>query len=232
MKFYILTSDRLVNETCKMIDYSFKKYWPEIEVVILGYKSPDKLPVHAKFVSIGIDLGVDTICPQVSEYFESVSDKFFVFEVDDKPLVGRVNHNLFNTLVDVIKNNDKIGRIGLTKDNFRRLHKNIEHKNGLDIFENEHNTEYRISCTSSIWNKDFFVNYAKKCTTLWDFEIRGSELSKTSDWKIFGSSPWILDTGHLYRKGGKLIEKWYYGIYTGKKLPIEDIEYIKKIYLL
>lgn len=230
MNCYILTSDRLVNKTCKMIDWNFKKFWPEINVIILGYSYPDIMPTHAKFISIGVDNGVDTICSQVSSYFESIQDEFFVFEVDDKPLIHKVNHSLFNILCDVIEKDKKIGRIGLTKDNFKRSHKVVGVMGSLSIFKNDHNTKYRLSCTYSIWNKEFFIDYAKKCTTLWDFEIRGSELSKNSDWMIFGSNPWILDSGHLYRKGGKLIDCWYCGIYTSNKFSDEDVKYLRNIY--
>lgn len=229
MKYYVLTCDRLVDKTCEMVDWNFQKFWPEIEVVVLGYSTPKYKPQHSKFISLGKDLGVGSVCTQVSSFFETSDDDYFVLGVDDTPLICNVNHDSFLKLLDVIKSDKKIGRLGLTKDNYRRKH-NVLYKVGdMDVFINEHDTEYRLSLATSLWNKKFFLEYGKKSSSLWDFELKGSEISKESDWKISGSNPWLLDNGHIYKRG-KVIESWYKGIYTGVEFSKEDISFLKNLY--
>ena len=71
MKTYIWTCDKLVNQTMEMVDYFFPKYWPEANVVVLGYQPPTYQSKFASFDSMGTDLGPEAICEQLYEYFST-----------------------------------------------------------------------------------------------------------------------------------------------------------------
>ena len=65
MKTYICTCDKLINETMQMVDYFFPKYWPESDVIVLGYKNPSYDYKFAKFISLGKDTGSKNHCQQL-----------------------------------------------------------------------------------------------------------------------------------------------------------------------
>tara|TARA_R110000824_G_scaffold282940_4_gene471205 strand:- start:1768 stop:2478 length:711 start_codon:yes stop_codon:yes gene_type:complete len=233
MKTYILTSDKLVNQTVKMVDHIYPKYHPKGEVCILGYKPPITKSQIYNFKSIGVDDGPNSVCKQLFSFFNSINDEFFMIEVDDKPLLQSYNYEILDILLSKIKNNNKIGRIGLTLDNTYRRHKTIETiklKNGsMILYKNLVGENHKLSITNSLWNKTYFLKYLNGCNNLWEWEVDMSKLSNKDDWLILGSKPSVSDFSHLFKKG-RLIPTWQTSPHTRKKLDKEDIKIIKNLY--
>ncbi len=233
MKTYILTSDKLVNQTVKMVDHIYPKYHPKGKVCILGYTPPICQSKFYDFKSIGVDNGPNSVCKQLFSFFNSINDEFFMMEVDDKPSIQLYNYEILDILISKIKNNNKIGRIGLTLDNTYRQHKTIETiklKNGnMILYENLPGQNYKLSMTNSLWNKKYFLKYLNECNNLWEWEINMSKLSNKDSWQILGSKPSVSDFSHLFKKG-QIISKWHTSPHTRRKLDKEDIEIIKNLY--
>ena len=103
MKTYICTCDKLINETMQMVDHFFPKYWPESDVIVLGYKNPSCDYKFAKFISLGKDTGSKDHCQQLFNYFSNIEDKHFIIGVDDQPLVSKVNQDIIDYLENIFK---------------------------------------------------------------------------------------------------------------------------------
>jgi len=235
MKTYIWTCDKLVNQTMQMVDYFFPKYWPEANIIVLGYKPPTYKSKFAKFDSMGIDEGPEAICEQLHKYFSKIEDDYFMIGVDDQPLISRVNQKLINVIESIFKLNNDVGRCSITLCNSKRANTTIEtielDSQPVRIFENVEGTEYKLSIVYSMWNKKYFLKHLQGYTTIWDWEINASKAAVNDGWKVIGTEPAPLDYTHLFKHGG-LRQDWYYSTEkpTPKYLTLEEQKILKKIY--
>jgi len=235
MKTYICTCDKLVNETIKMVDYFFPKYWPECDLTVLGYKQPKYQSSFAKFDSLGKDIGTDVVCQQLYDYFNKIEDEHFIIGVDDQPLVSRVDQEMINYLEEVFKMNSDIGRCSITLSNAKRSNSTIDVVNinnrDVRIFENHEGVPYKLSIVYSIFNKEYFLKYLPTCTNLWDWEVNASQRSINDGWRIIGTEPSALDYTHLLKHGG-LRSDWNYSTegLEPKYLSQEEQIFLKNIY--
>lgn len=235
MKTYICTCDKLINETMEMVDYFFPKYWPESDLIVLGYKKPTYNYKFAKFISLGKDTGPNDVCKQLFNYFSKIKDQHFIIGVDDQPLVSKVNQDIINYLEEIFKINLDIGRCSITLSNAKRINSTIDtidiNKEKIRIFENHEGVPYKLSIVYSIFNREYFLKYLMESENLWDWEINGSKKSINDGWRIIGTEPAPLDYTHLY-KGGGLRADWNYsteGI-KPKFLTEEEQNILKQIY--
>ena len=54
MKIYSVTSDKQVNQSIEMHEHFMKKYWPNADINVLGYKKPTYNSNFVKFKRITI----------------------------------------------------------------------------------------------------------------------------------------------------------------------------------
>tara|TARA_R100001377_G_C3174023_1_gene104133 strand:+ start:273 stop:1025 length:753 start_codon:yes stop_codon:yes gene_type:complete len=250
MKMYIITCDKLINQTMEMIEYVQEKYWPSGDITVLGYKSPTYKSDTIKFNSLGIDSGPNVVCKQLHDYFSKLEDNHFIFCVDDMPLISSIDDNMIKYVVSLMKLNSNVGRFGLTLDNMQRSHTVIGRTENFNVIEtvvNQVNTtvgfgidaalSYKLSSTYSIWNRDYFLLYLNKFNNLWQWESQGSELSgQTDTWKILSTSIKIIDHAHIFKQG-RVKSNWKDSAYnritnTDIKMSDEDQTKIKEIYNL
>ena len=101
MNIYILTSDKNVH-VVEGLQYCVNKYWkPNPNVIILGYKEPKfEFDSNFTFVSLGEDRGAGKVGEDIINYFTKISDKYFIFSVDDFFPIREVNVDMFNNLVN------------------------------------------------------------------------------------------------------------------------------------
>jgi len=235
MKTYICTCDKLINETMEMVDHFFPKYWPESNIVVLGYKKPTYDYQFAEFVSLGEDTGPNDVCQQLFKYFSSIKDKHFIIGVDDQPLVSRVNQDVIDYLEETFKLNSDIGRCSITLSNSRRSNTTIDtvsiNNEDIRLFENHEGVPYKLSIVYSIFNKEYFLKYLQESKNLWDWEINGSKKSINDGWRIIGTESSPLDYTHLFKHGG-LRSDWNYSTEnsTLKYLTQEEQEFLKELY--
>lgn len=226
MKLYILSFDRVINESVEMVDYFFKKYWPSVDVTILGYKTPDYKSDFVKFESLGIDTGVSEVCQQLYDFFSIKDDEYFMLGMPDQPLVGYVDTELVEFLQNLVILNDDVGRCSLTLCNSTRPHNVISSEDGVTVIENIEGAEYKLSAVYSIWNKKYFLKYLKESTDLWDWEVNASAKSVNDGWRIVGSVPSPIDYTHLFKRN-ELRSDWYYSTEPGSSNVLSEDEQLK-----
>lgn len=232
MKLYILSFDRLINETIDMVDYFFSKYWSSVDVTVLGYKEPKSVSDFVKFESLGEDLGTDVVCQQLYDFFSKKDDEHFMLGQPDQPLVTEVDTVLVDFLQNLVILNNDVGRCSLTLCNSTRPHNVVDVvEDQVTIIENIEGAEYKLSAVYSIWNKKYFLKYLEESTDLWDWEVNASKKSINDGWRIMGSIPSPIDYTHLFKRN-ELRSDWYYSTEPGSSNVLSDKEQIilKQIY--
>ena len=227
MKLYILSFDKIINESIEMIDFFFKKYWNTSDITVLGYKEPTYKSDFVKFESLGVDTGVSEVCQQLHDFFSNKEDKHFMFGVPDMPLVDYVDTELVKFLQDLVVLNSNVGRCSLTLCNSTRPHKVVDTVDDrIKVIENLEGAEYKLSAVYSIWSKEYFLKYLEDSTDLWDWEVNGSTKSINDGWKIVGSVPSPIDYTHLFKRN-KLRNDWYYSTEPGSSNVLSENEQLK-----
>lgn len=188
IKIYIVACDKyrwLLKPFC----YLFNKFWgKDKEVVILGYELPDfDLPDNFTFESMGEDPGPDNWSNGIINYIKNTTDSHFILALDDMALVGDVNFEKLDKLMEYCQN-DKVGRICLIRDTVNRTHKLFETiDDDFSIIEATQDVDYRISTCWSIWNKDYFLKNIESNISPWTFEGEASKKAMWDGYHILGT---------------------------------------------
>jgi|TARA_R110000823_G_scaffold4593_12_gene18060 hypothetical protein len=183
MTVYISTSDKYVH-LLKPFSFLFNRFWSETQpVVVLGYKEPDfDLPDNFSFVSMGVSRND----PQewstgLREYFSSIDDEWFIYGTEDMFLVQAVNLESLTQLTQYMERPD-VGRISLTNDG---MMKDCTVVDG-NLIELTQDTDYRLSCIYSAWNREYMLRYLQPEMSPWEFEVKGTEQAKNDGYRILG----------------------------------------------
>jgi hypothetical protein len=190
---YIPISDQTVWIT-DLYAYLFNKYWGEkYKVVFLGFKPPQKpLPNNISFVSLNDKQigGADGWSKHLYDYFNSISDEYVLFTLEDFLPVCSPKEDILNDIYALILQNSSIGRFDLTWDSFTNCKYSLYQKldSGIEVIEIPKNVMYRISCQPAIWKKSFLLALLKQTNNPWDFEMRGSFLSNSLSEKVLALS--------------------------------------------
>tara|TARA_A100001515_G_scaffold143703_1_gene145555 strand:+ start:1000 stop:1851 length:852 start_codon:yes stop_codon:yes gene_type:complete len=184
IKIYVTICDEYL-WLLKPFYYLFNKYWgDEKEVNILGYKKPDfDLPQNFKFISLGRDNGPDEWSTGLYNFFTNIEEEHFIFIHEDSFFVDPVNFKTLNTLL-TYTDNQKVGRICLTRDTVNRNHELFDKKGDLTIVEATQDVGFRISTEASVWKRSYFLKYMIPHISAWDFEKNGSESAKRDGYHI------------------------------------------------
>ena len=228
---YIMSSDKTIDSAMSMIEYSFSKYWPESNIIVLGYREPTSTYKNVKFQSLGNDLGPNKVCSQLYDFFSSCKEEQFIFGVDDMPLMEIVDNNMIEYAHELLNLNKNIGRFGLTADNASRSHALIEQVEDNQLIKSSFNDPYKLSCTYSIWNREYFLLYLRDFENLWQLETYGSQKSIHDNWEIYSFAKGLLNHSHVFKKG-QLKGNWDRSCYTNEPLSDVDKNEMKKIYSL
>ena len=231
MKIYSVTSDVQVNQCIEMHEYFMKKYWPSAEVIVLGYKKPIYKSDFVKFDSMGTDLGIEKQMQQIYHYFLNLNENQFIFCSDDMPVTRPINLDVINYTEELLSQNKKIGRVGLTSDNVRRPHGVVAKlSDEIALIENFPNAMYKLSGTWSAWNRDYFLMYLEDSKDFWDWEVEGSKKSIQDDFRIMSFVPPPIRISHLI-KNRKFHLEWYKEAYYGDiDMYVDDQTMVKKIF--
>jgi hypothetical protein len=229
LKNYILTSDKLVDKTILLVEYFYKKYYPESKVIVLGYSEPTVKSDFVEFISLGNDTGPNIVCRSLANFFEKTEEDYFIFEVDDKPIFQKVNVDLLQDILEYMKRNGNIGRFGLTLDNTFRKYEVVCKEKELTFYRNTKGEMHKMSATNSIWKKEYFLKYLNLFDNLWQWEVDSHLLSIDDGYYCFGSIPAVTDFTHIFAKG-ILLENWNRSPHTSNFLSDEDSNFIKNLY--
>ena len=174
MKVYLLTSNKYTLKICPINIYFLNKYWPNLDVTIVGYEDVLKLedlPPNVDVVCVGNQSNFgnswsDGLIP----FFKGIPEEYFTLIFDDHILMNEVSEDRIEIIEEQfrLKNADKamIGG-GLL------LSKSTPLNDDLLLFHQ--GIMYRTSLHPAIWTKEYFLKYLKPGMTSWDFELKNPE---------------------------------------------------------
>ena len=183
MKFYVSTADKYVH-LVKPFSFLFNKFWSEEqEVVVLGYQTPNfELPDNFSFVSMGkSENNPSEWSNGLIDYFSNIDDEWFMYATEDMFVVHPVDFEALEKLKGYTKG-QRVGRIGLTNDVCRKSCFNVTD----NVVEMTQDSQYRISCITSMWNREYMLKHLKRNMTPWEFEVNGTSTSHNDGYRILG----------------------------------------------
>jgi hypothetical protein len=188
--FYIITSDAtsyILPVTC----YLYNKYWNtdgSQRFTILGNHPPEeKLPENFEFVQVKKENNIHKWTKYLYDYIlENEKSEQFIVTLDDYLPNQELGADMMEELIAYAKQNGKVGRIELGKLEEDRCEV-IQQKNGYELVRIKPDAPYRISCQTSVWNREYFLKYYNHDWTPWELEITGSEMAKNDGWEIIGT---------------------------------------------
>lgn len=165
----------------------------KINVEVVGYKKPQfDLPDYFKFVSLGTQRGPNYFAEDLIPYFQK-QDKFFIWMMEDMFIKSFYFESMRICLTMC---HPLVGRINLSGEATRQLHKIYGSYLNRTIYENLPIALYRLSTQPSIWNKDFLLKYLKHGLSPWKFETQET----TDDYLILGLDSETLEYTEGVRK--------------------------------
>jgi len=167
----------------------YNEFWDsERKVKVLGYDEPNfELPNNFEFVSLGKQTGgPQNWSNPLREYIQSLTCKYIVWSTEDLFIIENVHLDMYAHLVTMIKGDDSIGRIGLTKDiEITEKYDIVQKLERYDIIMKGQDEPFRIGGIWSLWNKDYLLKYLKPDMTPWSFE--NQEEAINDGYKILGT---------------------------------------------
>lgn len=184
----VFTSNNYIHLT-KIYAYLYNEFWtPTRKVKILGYNIPNfNFPNNFEYISLGKQIGgVENWSTSLRKYIESLTSKYIIWSTEDLFIIENVNLDIYIYLLSMMKNDDSIGRIGLTKDieltNQCITTKKFEH---YDIIMKQDNEPFRIGGIWSLWNREYLLKYLKPNMSPWEFENQSE--ANYDGYKILGT---------------------------------------------
>lgn len=226
MKFYIITCDK-TSHILKGTTYLYNKYVTgDYQFVVLGNNKPYGLPDNFEFVKIKDTDDTRRWTKSIHDYVKTQNDEYFGFALDDYLPASPANQETIDELMEYARSH-KVGRISI-----QFLSPFDEEAFGPQTFPLEghiiqqyHNTLYRISCQSSIWNREYFLKVFNHNWSPWNLELRGSKRAFHDDYETIGANPPPMNWGW----GGALSAKWP-GKINMRDVSQEDKDYFATIY--
>jgi hypothetical protein len=175
----------------KYYQYLFNKYWGNhVNVYFLGYKKPDiKFDKNIHFVSLAEkrDPSPNAWSNNLIDYFKSIDDKYFYFSLEDLLIIRPVDQKLLEACRSMMDNS--VGRIDLWNSvqfgNGRRGHVSYykTHMGVKFLIENQNPPQsvYRVSCSNSIWNKNWFLKTLERDFSTLDWETKANDGRNNND---------------------------------------------------
>ena len=246
MKILVTTSNKYIS---LLSPYSvlFNKYWPDQQVVFLGYDNPNvpKLPNNFSYVSLGQQPKTADWTTPIIPYINSLKDDYFVITVEDNMLCGHVDTHKVEVLEKEIRlgNASKAMLDSHLNWNPRFFGRTHPYKEGM--LKLDQRAQYRTSLSPAIWRKEYFLRYCKPNMTCWDFEIKNMPESQHDEAIIISldQDEWLFKHMNVYIKGSpapRFDQKLVWGSISGvskedilfiyKHLP-ENVQQANKVYL-
>jgi len=166
----------------KINSYLFNKFWPDVEVVYLGFQKPEYefYSKNHQFVSLSEKQigGSSSWSTYIYEYLNNIDDEIIMFSIDDYLLCDTPNYNMIDIAYKLIKSNKKIGRFDLTFDS--QVEGNTYHIRKIkdyNVHVKNPNAPYRISTQPALWNRKFLLKFLNNKWSPWQFELNGNAMA-------------------------------------------------------
>ena len=210
MKIYLIASNKYTH-VCPINVHFIDKYWPNQDIVILGYENLENFsfPANVKVEILGKqdDFGKSWTTALVP-YFRDLEDEYFVVLIEDLILLKQVDLHKISILENMIKADTAHKAViggGLPLQSTTKISENVL------LFDQT--IDYRCTLHPSIWRKDYFMQYLVPDMTIWDFEIGNNKKAKHDGARIvannysYPSTPHPFSTLNLYNRGKLTINK-------------------------
>lgn len=225
LPFYIITSDAtsyILPATCHL----YNKYWNIAggqQFNILGNNPPDeKLPENFRFIQIKRENNIQKWTKYLYNYIlNSETEKFFILTLDDYWPNTYLNQKILNELLTYAEGHKKVGRIALGVLDIE-AHNIVKEYDGYSIVQFKSDTVYRLSCQTSVWNREYFLKYFQHDWTPWQLELTGSKMAKNDGWEIIGTDG---DCTFKWMEESALSGRWP-GMINILGLRQEDVKYL------
>ncbi len=225
LPFYIITSDatkEILPATC----YLYNKYWKlaeEQKFKILGNHAPDaKLPSNFEFIRIKEENNLQKWTRYIYDYvLKNEKSDYFVLTLDDYMPNAAVKPEIIERLLNYAKKSGRVGRISLGRLDVEKWDID-QHFDDFDIVRLKNDSLYRLSCQTSIWNREYFLKYFKNEWTPWNLELKGSKEAQKDGWEIIGTNRgWAFG----WMEESALSGRWP-GMINVLGMRMEDIKYL------
>lgn len=165
----------------KLNSYLFDKFWPDAEVVYLGFKKPDYefYNDNHSFVSLSENQegGSSKWTRHIFSFMKNIEDEYVIFSIDDYLLTDYPNLDMVKIAYDIIVKSDKVGRFDLTFDS--QVEGNtlkVSNVEGREIRVKHPLAPYRISTQPAIWDRKLLLKILDNDWSPWQFELLGTQL--------------------------------------------------------
>ena len=225
LPFYIITSDA-TKDILPATAYLYNKYWkPEggQHFKVLGNHAPEAiLPENFEFVKVKDENTIQKWTHYLYDYIlNNEKSEYFVLTLDDYMPNSPLKPEIIDSLISYAKSNKKIGRISLARLDVEKK-EIVKNLGSYDIVRLKKNSSYRISCQTSIWNREYFLKYFNRDWTPWDLELKGSKEAQEDDWEVIGTD---RDWAFRWEEESSLSGRWP-GMINVLGMRIEDIKYL------
>lgn len=191
IKILVFTSNEYMHLT-RIYAHLFNKFWsPKKKVTILGYDKPNfDLPNNFKYISLGKqEGGPENWSTPLRKYIKSLKCRHLIWSTEDLFIIDKVNMNIYNRLLSMMKKDNKIGRTGLTHDIDQTeeymIIRKFQPERTYDIIQKGNDEKFRIGGIWSLWNRNYLLKYLKPGMTPWSFENQDD--AKYDGYKILGT---------------------------------------------
>jgi hypothetical protein len=225
LPFYIVTSD-VSKEILPATAYLYNKYWKpkkEQNFKILGNHSPEsKLPNNFEFIKIKNENNIQKWTRYLYDYIlNNEKNDFFILSLDDLMPNSPLKPEIFEKVLSYAKNIGKVGRIAMGRLDVEKK-EIVKNFSAYDIVRLKQDTIYRISCQTSIWNREYFLKTFNRDWTPWELELKGSKEAKNDGWEILGTDrDWMFG----WEEESALSGRWP-GMMNILGMRIEDVRYL------
>ncbi len=187
--FYIVTSDAtsdILPATC----YLYNKYWqPEggQQFKILGNHSPKQtLPDNFVFIKIKDENNIQNWTRYLYDYIlQNEASDFFILTLDDYLPNAPLKPEILQQMVAYARGHKNVGRLPLGRLDVERW-ATVQDFGGFQLVKLNEDSPYRLSCQTSVWNREYFLKYFRNSWTPWQLELTGSTLARGDGWNIIG----------------------------------------------
>lgn len=232
MRVYVTTSDKY-HKALAGFCHLTTKYWPEVEVVVVGFAEPRfALPPKFSFMSLGdqADFPVNMWSDALLLLMTRIKDSHFILMLEDYYLLRKVDHAGVEHLFDYATKHPEVARLDLTADRLYAggVDLNYGVTGHFDLVKSKEDSPYHLSLMAGVWSKQWLRKVIIPGETPWDIEISGTprlqKLSKEDGAIVLGTKQIPLRYT-LAHRGGNSAE-----LLTGEILNKEDAEAVVTIW--
>ncbi len=146
---------------------------------------------YTPFNILELDVGSTPLDQWASKIYELLSkelrpnEKKIIFGLDDYLVIDQFKKEVF----------DEVNKMGFDRYEMGWGALNKKPNTTLKVYDGWHISQYNkdafylSSCQISVWNVETLLFILKRCTSPWDFEIKGTEIfRKIKNFKVLGTS--------------------------------------------